>query len=72
MIFRTGDRDRVWPFLGEDSPVWVLYLDDSTFLNVLEAEVAKKLLGKHPKEQDMLRKAYFGGRPSTQRRRPSR
>ena len=51
-------KDRVWPFLGEDSPVWVLYLDDSTFLNVLEAEVAKRLEGKPPQEQDMLRKAY--------------
>ena len=57
-------KDRVWPFLGEDSPVWVLYLDDSTFLNVLEAEVAKRLEGKPPQEQDMLRKAYqFWGVP---------
>ena len=57
-------KDRVWPFLGEDSPVWVLYLDDSTFLNVLEGEVAKRLEGKPPQEQDMLRKAYqFWGVP---------
>ena len=57
-------KDRVWPFLGEDSPVWVLYLDDSTFLNVLEGEVAKQLMGKPPKEQDMMRKAYqFWGVP---------
>lgn len=52
-------KDRVWPYLGEDSPVWVLYLDD-----VLEAEVAKQLMGKPPKEQDMMRKAYqFWGVP---------
>ena len=57
-------KDRVWPYLGDESPVWVLYLDDSTFLDVLEAEVGKKLLGKPPKEQDMLRKAYqFWGVP---------
>ena len=57
-------KDRVWPFLGEESPVWVLYLDDSTFLNVLESEVAKQLMGKPPKEQDMMRKAYqFWGVP---------
>ena len=36
----------------------MLYLDDSTFLNVLEAKVASQVIGKPPKEQEMLRRAY--------------
>ena len=57
-------KDREWPVLDEESPAWVLYLDDSTFLNVLEAELAKQVVGKPPKEQERLRRAYqFWGVP---------
>ena len=57
-------KDRDWPVLGEEPPAWVLYLDDSTFLNVLESKISGQTIGKPPKEQEMLRRAYqFWGVP---------
>ncbi len=57
-------KDHEWPVLDEEVPAWVLYLDDSTLLNVMEAEVSKQVLGKPPKEQERLRRAYqFWGVP---------
>lgn len=44
--------------LGEETPVWCLYLDDSTFLKKLELEVAESLVGKSSQEQESMRRAY--------------
>eukprot|EP00438_Fugacium_kawagutii_P010394 Skav220394 [mRNA] locus=scaffold639:248658:258388:- [translate_table: standard] len=51
-------RDRPWPELGDDCPAWCLYLDDSTLLRKIEAQVAETLVGKSQQEQDDLRRAY--------------
>ena len=57
-------KDRAWPDLGESCPVWALYLDDSTLLRKVEAEVTTSLQGKPQSEQIRLRNAYqFWGVP---------
>eukprot|EP00438_Fugacium_kawagutii_P005526 Skav227070 [mRNA] locus=scaffold72:1057412:1062770:- [translate_table: standard] len=57
-------RDRPWPDLGDDCPAWCLYLDDSTLLRKVEAQMAETLRGKSQEEQDDLRRAYqFWGIP---------
>ena len=57
-------KDREWPDLGEETPAWCLYLDDSTFLRKLELTVAESLLGKSGAEQEEMRRAYqFWGIP---------
>ena len=57
-------KDRALPDLGEGCPVWALYLDDSTILRKVDAEMASMLQGKPQKEQIRLRQAYqFWGIP---------
>ena len=57
-------KDRPWPHLGDACPVWALYLDDTTILRKIEAEVMSSLQGKPQKEQERLRMAYqFWGIP---------
>ena len=57
-------KDSEWPDLGEGTPVWCLYLDDSTFLRKLELTVAESMLGKTSAEQKQMRLAYqFWGIP---------
>eukprot|EP00438_Fugacium_kawagutii_P028380 Skav207224 [mRNA] locus=scaffold1717:49410:52959:+ [translate_table: standard] len=57
-------KDRQWPSLGDETPVWCLYLDDSTFLRKMELKVAESLLGLPSREQENMRRAYqFWGIP---------
>eukprot|EP00438_Fugacium_kawagutii_P027760 Skav215993 [mRNA] locus=scaffold4693:119449:124700:+ [translate_table: standard] len=51
-------KDRQWPKLDDYTPVWALYLDDSTFIRKLELEVAETLVGKPAEEQENMRRAY--------------
>ena len=56
-------KDREWPEVTE-APAWCLYLDDSTILRKVQAEVAIRLAGKAQQEQERLRRAYaFWGIP---------
>ena len=57
-------KDREWPEVTEEAPAWCLYLDDSTILRKVQAEVAIRLAGKPQQEQERLRRAYaFWGIP---------
>ena len=57
-------KDREWPHLGDYTPVWCLYLDDSTFIRKLEIKVKEDLKGRSGAEQDQMRRAYqFWGIP---------
>ena len=57
-------KDREWPALDEETPLWCLYLDDSTFLREVEEAREKTLSGKPTREQENMRKAYqFWGIP---------
>ena len=57
-------KDREWPVLSEETPAWCLYLDDSTFLRKLEANVSEALQGKTREQQEQMRRAYqFWGIP---------
>ena len=57
-------KDRPWPHLGDSCPVWALYLDDTTLLRKIEAEVMVSLQGKPQQEQQQMRLAYqFWGIP---------
>lgn len=57
-------KDREWPEVTEEAPAWCLYLDDSTILRKVQAEVAIRLAGKGQQEQERLRRAYaFWGIP---------
>eukprot|EP00438_Fugacium_kawagutii_P027734 Skav224787 [mRNA] locus=scaffold764:4437:22368:+ [translate_table: standard] len=51
-------KDRQWPHLGDATPVWALYLDDTTFIRKLELEVAETLVGRPAPEQENMRRAY--------------
>eukprot|EP00438_Fugacium_kawagutii_P030064 Skav225587 [mRNA] locus=scaffold901:108728:113061:+ [translate_table: standard] len=51
-------KDRQWPHLGDATPVWALYLDDTTFIRKLALEVAETLLGRPAPEQENMRRAY--------------
>lgn len=57
-------KDRPWPHLGDACPVWALYLDDTTLLRKIEAEVMSSIQGKPQREQERMRLAYqFWGIP---------
>ena len=57
-------KDREWPDLDQETPVWCLYLDDSTFLRRLEMQVMESVVGRPGPEQEQMRKAYqFWGIP---------
>ena len=51
-------RDAVFPEMPEDSMVWSVYLDDTTFLEKVSRKAYEHLKGKAPEEQEMLRGAY--------------
>ena len=36
-------KDREWPKLDEEVPVWALYLDDSTFLKKIDEQLGERL-----------------------------
>lgn len=57
-------KDRPWPHLEDACPVWALYLDDTTLLRKIEAEVMSSIQGKPQREQQRMRLAYqFWGIP---------
>ena len=62
-------KDQEWPSLGDECPVWCLYLDDSTLLNKVERNLADSLEGKPLEEQARLRRAYqFWGIPYNEKK----
>eukprot|EP00438_Fugacium_kawagutii_P010981 Skav206612 [mRNA] locus=scaffold1562:77884:84170:+ [translate_table: standard] len=57
-------KDRQWPHLEDYTPVWCLYLDDSTFLKKMDVKVEESLAGRPLEEQENMRRAYqFWGIP---------
>eukprot|EP00438_Fugacium_kawagutii_P019945 Skav209628 [mRNA] locus=scaffold4224:30594:35975:+ [translate_table: standard] len=57
-------KDRQWPRLDDYTPVWCLYLDDSTFIKKMDVKVEQSLAGKPLEEQENMRRAYqFWGIP---------
>ena len=57
-------KDQEWPSLEGDTPLWCLYLDDSTFLRKVENAREESLRGKPKAEQENMRRAYqFWGIP---------
>ena len=57
-------KDREWPQLDDQIPLWRLYLDDSTFLRQVDRKLAETLKGKSQSEQERMRRAYlFWGIP---------
>ena len=50
-------RDSLFPDL-EESPLWTIYLDDTTIIESVATTVQKTLEGKPAEEQERLRKAY--------------
>ena len=65
-------KDREWPEVTEEAPAWCLYLDDSTILRKVQAEVAIRLAGKPQQEQERLRRAYAFWASLTTVRKPLR
>ena len=50
-------RDSVFPDL-EETPLWTIYLDDTTIIESVATTVQKSLEGKPAAEQEKLRRAY--------------
>lgn len=50
-------KDSVFPDL-EESPVWTIYLDDTTIIETVAKKVMEEISGKPPEEQESLRRAY--------------